>query len=163
MEAAMKQELAQFKGKIKLPPKRSNGGETKTATVAQPAVVSTKNHESLNDVLKDLIKIDPHIKSSALVKRDGTILASAISEQISDSLVSIIATTVSNIAKDVIFATGSGDLKHVSFGGTSGKVFLVPVLADIMFVLLTGAASKRGVIEVLSRQVEKNVKAYLHL
>lgn len=159
----MKRELEQFRGALKLPPKAGPVPPQRDAAPPAEPAQQGKDPQSLNDVLKDVIKIDPHIRSSALVKRDGTILASAISNQVSDSLVSVIATTVSNIAKDIVFATGSGDLKYVSFAGTEGRVHLVPVLADIMFVLLSGPGSKRGVIEVIAKQVEKNLKAYLKL
>ena len=117
----------------------------------------------MDEILRDLVRIDQYIKASALVKRDGTLLASEISSNLSDSLVSIIATTVTTIAKDVIFATESGELKHIMFAGTAGIVYVVPVVNDIFLILQTSNASKKGIIEVVAKHVEKKVKAYLNL
>lgn len=157
----MKKELLNFRQQLDLKPK-----QVKISTGTEPKILkieTVKDPQSLTDILKDIVKIDQFIKSSALVKRDGTILASGITTQISDSLIGIIATTVSNIAKDVTFATDSGDLKYITFAGSKGIVHLVPVVPDIYLVILTGEKSKRGVIEVIAKHVEKSVKQYLNL
>lgn len=161
LEKTMKRELGIFKDQMNVLPKKP---AKKKAAAAQPLQeLPFKEPDNLNDVLRELIKVDPVIKASALVKRDGTLIASAISSAFSDSLISIIATTVTNIAKDIIFATESGELKFITFGGTSGIVHVVPILADIFLVILTGANSKQGIIAVISRNVEKGVKNYLNL
>ena len=157
----MKRELGIFKDQMDVIPKKP---AKKKAVAAKPEQeISFKEPDNLNDVLRELIKVDPVIKASALVKRDGTIIASGISTIFSDSLISIIATTVANIAKDIIFATESGDLKYITLGGTSGVIHLVPILADIFLVILTGANSKQGIINVVAKNVEKGVKKYLNL
>jgi len=156
----MKRELGIFKDQMDVLPKKP----VKKKVVAQPQQeLPFKEPDNLNDVLRELIKIDPVIKASALVKRDGTIIASAISSTFSDSLISIISTTVTNIAKDIIFATESGELKFISIGGTNGIVHLAPIFADIFLVILTGANSKQGIITVITKNVEKGVKKYLNL
>jgi len=157
----MKAELGIFKDKMDILPKKP---AKKKAVAAQPSQeLSFKEPDNLNDILRELIKVDPVIKASALVKRDGTIIASAISSTLSDSLISIIATTVVNIAKDIIFATESGELKYITLGGTNGIIHLVPILADIFLVILTGANSKQGIVNVVAKNVEKGVKKYLNL
>ncbi|MHA1847135.1 MAG: hypothetical protein ACTSYS_06200 [Promethearchaeota archaeon] len=165
LEDLIKSEMKFFKQKIgdslstkKRVKKSSNIGskvENNHDTLSPP--------ENLNDILKSLLKIDPFIKASALVKRDGTILASTISTQISDSLIGVIGTTVTNIAKDVIFATDSGELKHVTFTGTSGLVHIVPVVNELFLIVLTGTKSKKGIIEVVSRQAQKLTRQYLNI
>ena len=161
LEKTMKAELGIFKDKMDILPKKP---AKKKAVAAQPSQeLSFKEPDNLNDILRELIKVDPVIKASALVKRDGTIIASAISSTLSDSLISIIATTVVNIAKDIIFATESGELKYITLGGTNGIIHLVPILADIFLVILTGANSKQGIVNVVAKNVEKGVKKYLNL
>ena len=158
----MKRELGSFKEQMDALPKIP-AVKKEASPAAETEGLPFKEPENLSDVLRELIKIDPVIKASALVKRDGTILTSAISSQITDSLVSIIATTVTNIAKDIVFATESGDLKYITLGGTSGIVHIVPIMADIFLVILTGANSKQGVISVIANKVEKGVKTYLNI
>lgn len=162
LESTMKTEIELFRKQAKRDgmqrPKNNTQGTHELKKVSV-----TDEPESLNEILKDLVKIDQFIKASALVKRDGTILASAISSLVSDSLIAVIATTVSNIAKDIVFATESGDLKYITISGSKGIVHLVPIIAEIFLVILTSAGSKRGVIEVMARHVEKKTKKYLNI
>ncbi|MEX2680220.1 MAG: hypothetical protein Q6373_001350 [Candidatus Sigynarchaeota archaeon] len=162
LEKTMKRELESFKGKMELLPKTPTIPK-KEEPAAAKSELPFKEPENLGDVLRDLIKIDPVIKASALVKRDGTILASAISSALSDSLVAIIATTVTTVGSDIMFATESGELKYITFGGTNGIIHIVPTLGDIFLIILTGPNSKQGIISVVAKQVEKGVKTYLNL
>lgn len=162
LEKTMKRELESFKGKMELLPK-TPPVQKKEEPPAAKAELPFKEPENLGDVLRDLIKIDPVVKASALVKRDGTILASAISSALSDSLVAIIATTVTTVGSDIMFATESGELKYITFGGTAGIIHIVPTLSDIFLIILTGPNSKQGIISVVAKQVEKGVKTYLNL
>ncbi|NMC07853.1 MAG: hypothetical protein GYA24_21765 [Candidatus Lokiarchaeota archaeon] len=162
LEKAMKAELESFKGKMELLPKTP----PPRATEAPPASKNDlpfKEPENLGDVLRELIKVDPAIKASALVKRDGTILASAISSSLSDSLIAIIATTVTTVGNDIMFATEAGALKYITLAGTAGIVHIVPTVGDIFLIILTGPNSKHGIISVVAKQVEKGVKTYLNL
>ncbi|MHA1681495.1 MAG: roadblock/LC7 domain-containing protein [Promethearchaeota archaeon] len=163
LESSMKSDIELFKSTVRAMKKTPSKPETKAGKKELKQVSLTKDPQSLNDILKDLVKIDPYIKVSALVKRDGTILASAISTQVSDDLIVVIATTVSNIAKDIVFATSTGELKYISIAGTEGVTHLVPIVADIYLVILSGSGSKRGVIEVIARHVEKMTKQYLNV
>jgi predicted regulator of Ras-like GTPase activity (Roadblock/LC7/MglB family) len=160
IERAMKSELHAVQDKFGPTPRKA---AAKKAPAPGQEKILSKEPDSMDDILRDLVRVDQYIKASALVKRDGTLLASEISSNLSDSLVSIIATTVTTIAKDVIFATESGELKHIMFSGTTGIVYVVPVVNDIFLVLQTSNVSKKGIIEVVAKQVEKRVKAYLNL
>ncbi len=162
LEKAMKQELETFKDKMDLLPK-APAVKKKEEPAAVKDELPFKEPENLGDVLRELIKVDPSIKASALVKRDGTILASAISSTLSDSLIAIIATTVTTVGSDIMFATEAGDLKYITFGGTNGIVHIVPTIGDIFLIILTGPNSKQGIISVVAKQVEKGVKTYLNL
>ncbi|MBD3187536.1 hypothetical protein GF325_11945 [Candidatus Bathyarchaeota archaeon] len=162
LESTMKTEIELFRKQAKRDGmQRPKNKPQETQELKKVSV--TDEPESLNEILKDLVKIDQFIKASALVKRDGTILASAISSQVSDSLIAVIATTVSNIAKDIVFATESGELKYITISGSKGIVHLVPIIAEIFLVILTSAGSKRGVVEVMARHVEKKTKKYLNI
>ncbi len=162
LEKAMKRELESFKDKMDLLPKTPAIKKKEEPSPVKDEL-PFKEPENLGDVLRELIKIDPSIKASALVKRDGTILASAISSALSDSLIAIIATTVTTVGSDIMFATEAGDLKYITFGGTSGIVHIVPTIGDIFLIILTGPNSKQGIISVVAKQVEKGVKTYLNL
>ncbi|MBN2153881.1 MAG: hypothetical protein JW839_20660, partial [Candidatus Lokiarchaeota archaeon] len=162
LEKTMKRELVSFKEKMDVLPKVP-AAKQKEQPVSARSELPFKEPENLGDVLRDLIKIDPVIKASALVKRDGTILASAISSTLSDSLIAIIATTVTTVGSDIIFATDAGELKYITFGGTTGIVHVVPTIGDIFLIILTGPNSKQGIISVVARQVEKGVRNYLNL
>jgi predicted regulator of Ras-like GTPase activity (Roadblock/LC7/MglB family) len=162
LEKTMKRELESFNDKMDLLPK-----PPVVPKKEEPAAVKEglpfKEPENLGDVLRELIKVDPTVKASALVKRDGTILASAISSTLSDSLIAIIATTVTTVGSDIMFATEAGDLKYITFAGTNGIVHIVPTIGDIFLIILTGPNSKQGIISVVAKQVEKGVKTYLNL
>ncbi|MHA1714641.1 MAG: hypothetical protein ACTSXP_03270 [Promethearchaeota archaeon] len=161
LEHAMKETLKNFK--VDLGVTFKDEKPTPSSVSSSLDSLRDADPQSLGDILKGIIKIDNFVKASALVRRDGTILASAITTRMTDSLLAIIATTVANIGKDVIFSTGSGSLKYITFAGTKGIIHLVPVLTDISLIVFTDSRSRRGVIEVISKYVEKKLKQYLNI
>jgi predicted regulator of Ras-like GTPase activity (Roadblock/LC7/MglB family)/ribosomal protein L40E len=122
---------------------------------------------SMNEILKDLLKLDLHIEASAIVKKDGTILASAISSRISDSLFATIGQSLSLIGMDVIESLSAGKLLNISLRGTNGVLDLAPIDikttqgSDMILIILSHPRVKSGIIHFAANIVKKQVKEYL--
>ncbi len=122
---------------------------------------------SMNEILKDLLKLDLHIEASAIVKKDGTILASAISSRISDSLFATIGQSLSLIGMDVIESLSAGKLLNISLRGTNGVLDLAPIDikttqgSDMILIILSHPRVKSGIIHFAANIVKKQVKDYL--
>lgn len=122
---------------------------------------------SMNEILKELLKLDLHIEASAIIKRDGTILASAISSRISDSLFATIGQSLSLIGMDIIESLSAGKLLNISIRGTNGVLDLAPIDAkttqfnDMILVILSNPKVKSGIIHFAANIVKKQVKEYL--
>ncbi|GAB4326261.1 MAG: hypothetical protein Kow0069_32690 [Promethearchaeota archaeon] len=119
--------------------------------------------QTLNEILTALIQIDSYIEASCLLRRDGTILASAISRRITDTLFATIAKTLGHIGEDMIRAVDSGELQYASLHGTTGVLYLAPVLDDLLLILLTSPKSKPGVINVAVHRVRGMLRRYFGL
>ncbi len=124
---------------------------------------------SMNEILKDLLKLDLHIEASAIIKSDGTILASAISSRISEALFATIGQNLSMIGDDIIKGLSAGTLLNISIKGTDGVLDLAPIISknsfgdDMILIILSHPRVKSGIIYFAVSIVKKQVKQYLGL
>jgi len=124
---------------------------------------------SMNEILKDLLKLDLHIEASAIIKGDGTILASAISSRISETLFATIGQNLSMIGDDIIKGLSAGILLNISIRGTDGVLDLAPIGSkkssgdDMILMILSHPRVKSGIIYFAVSIVKKQVKQYLGL
>lgn len=122
---------------------------------------------SMNEILKELLKLDLHIEASAIIRRDGTILASAISSRMSDSLFATIGQNLSMIGSDIIEGLSAGKLTNISIRGTEGVLDLAPIIAesdvgnDMILIIFSSPRVKSGIINFAANIVKKQVKEYL--
>lgn len=122
---------------------------------------------SMNEILKTLLNIDPHIEASAIIKGDGTILASALSDRVSDSLFATIGQNLSMIGNDIVEGLQAGKLKTVSVRGSEGVLDLAPIdkdsqfVKDMVLVIFSHPKVKSGVVNIAANLVRKQVKDYL--
>jgi predicted regulator of Ras-like GTPase activity (Roadblock/LC7/MglB family) len=143
----------------KLPSEEKKEIKTKKEKEISPA--------SLNEILKELLKLDLHIEASAIIKSDGTILASAISSRISDSLFATIGQNLSMIGTDIIEGLSAGRLMNISVRGTNGVLDLAPIDIksslgkNMILIILSNPRVKSGIINFASNIVKKQVKQYL--
>jgi predicted regulator of Ras-like GTPase activity (Roadblock/LC7/MglB family)/ribosomal protein L40E len=140
----------------------------------QKQVIQEKPEEkippsSMNEILKDLLKLDLHIEASAIIKGDGTILASAISSRISETLFATIGQNLSMIGDDIIKGLSAGTLLNISIRGTDGVLDLAPIGSketlgdDMILIILSHPRVKSGIIYFAVSIVKKQVKQYLGL
>lgn len=124
---------------------------------------------SMNEILKELLKLDLHIEASAIIKKDGTILASAISSRMSDNLFATIGQNLSMIGEDIIEGLSAGKLLNISVRGSNGVVDLAPIDTettlgnDMILVIFSSPRIKSGIINFAANIVKKQVKEYLGL
>ena len=124
---------------------------------------------SMNEILKDLLKLDLYIEASAIIKSDGTILASAISSRISETLFATIGQNLSMIGDDIIKGLSAGTLLNISIRGTDGVLDLAPIISkksfgdDMILIILSHPRVKSGIIYFAVSIVKKQVKRYLGL
>ncbi len=124
---------------------------------------------SMNDILKDLLKLDLHIEASAIINQDGTILASALSSRISDSLFATIAANLSMMGIDIIEGLSAGTLLNMSIRGTEGVLDLAPIDFknlpgnEMILIIFSHPGIKSGIIHFAVSIVKKRVKQYLGL
>ncbi|MFX1478876.1 MAG: hypothetical protein ACFFCI_12160 [Promethearchaeota archaeon] len=124
---------------------------------------------SMNEILKELGKLDSRIEASAIIKTDGTMLASAISARISDPLFSTIGINLSMISSDILHGLSAGSLKSISVRGSEGVLDLAPIdlessrLKDMILILFSNPEVKSGIISVAVSLVKKQIKYYLGL
>ena len=124
---------------------------------------------SMNEILKNLLKLDLHIEASAIIKKNGTILASALSSRISDSLFATIAANLSMIGNDIIQGLSAGTLQNISIRGSEGVLDLAPISFkklpgdDMILMIFSHPKLKAGIIHFAVSMVKKRVKQYLGL
>ena len=124
---------------------------------------------SMNEILKDLLKLDLHIEASAIIKGDGTILASAISSRISETLFATIGQNLSMIGDDIVKGLSAGTLLNISIRGTDGVLDLAPIGSkksfgdDMILLILSHPRVKSGIIYFAVSIIKKQVKQYLGL
>lgn len=124
---------------------------------------------SMNEILKQLLKLDLNIEASAIIKTDGTILASAISSRISESLFTTIGMNLSMIGTDIIEGLDAGMLKSISVRGSEGVLDLAPIdrknsnVKDMLLILFSNPKVRSGIIAFAVNIVKKQLKEYLGL
>ena len=118
---------------------------------------------SMNEILRNLLKIDLNIEASAIIKSGGTILASAISTRISDTLFGVIGQNLSMIGNDIINGLNAGKLLNISVRGSEGVLDLAPISQDMLLILFSNPRIKSGIIYFAASIVNKQVKQYLGL
>ena len=118
---------------------------------------------SMNEILRNLLKIDLNIEASAIIKSEGTILASAISSRISDTLFGVIGQNLSMIGNDIIGGLNAGKLLNISVRGSEGVLDLAPISQDMLLILFSNPRIKSGIIYFAASIVKKQVKQYLGL
>ncbi len=143
----------------KLPTEKEPDEKKKKGKVIPPS--------SMNEILKELLKLDLHIEASAIIKKDGTILASAISSRMSDTLFATIGQNLSMIGNDIIEGLSAGKLLNISVRGSKGVVDLAPIDTettlgnDMILVIFSSPRIKSGIINFAANIVKKQVKEYL--
>lgn len=118
---------------------------------------------NLNEILKNLMKLDLHIEASALIEKDGTILASAISTRMSDSLFATIGQNLTMIGKDIIDGLSAGKLKSISVRGTDGILDLAPIdksdpnIKSMILIIFSHPKIKSGILSMAVSIVKKQI------
>lgn len=118
---------------------------------------------NLNDILKNISRLDTNIEASAIINPEGIILASALSERVNDSLFASIGKTLSVIGEDVVKALNTGELKSVTINGTHGKFSLAPIVSDILLLILCNPQVKAGIIHIAVGKFKKQFMEYVGL
>ena len=148
---------------------------TSPAQFTEPSTKETAPPEektlpsSMNDILKEVLSLDTHIRAAALMQYDGTILASALSNKITEGLFSTIGRTLSIIGTDIVNGLNAGKLKSISLRGTQGLLNLAPIelnsnkVADMILIMFSSARVKSGIVNIASGMVKKQVKEYIKL
>ncbi len=122
---------------------------------------------SINDILRQLTRLDRYIEASAIIKGDGTILASAISNRVSDSLFATIGQNLSMISKDIIQGLSAGTLSSISIRATRGVLDLAPIdkknplLKDMLLIIYSHAKVKSGIISFAVGLIKRQLKEYM--
>ena len=118
---------------------------------------------SMNEILKDLLKLDVNIEASAIIKSDGMILASAISSRISDSLFAAIGQNLTMIGTDIINGLSAGKLQSISLRGSKGVLDLAPISEtnDMILLIFSNPKIMSGIINLAAKNVKKQVNEYL--
>ncbi len=165
LEEDMTKVLSFLSKKITVKPLKS----VKKGIVTSPKPKESIPPSSMNEILKDLLKLDLHIEASAIIKKDGTILASALSSRISDSLFATIAANLSMIGTDIIEGLSAGTLLNISLRGTNGVLDLAPISFkklpgdDMLLIIFSHPKIKSGIIHFAVSIVRKRVQQYLGL
>jgi predicted regulator of Ras-like GTPase activity (Roadblock/LC7/MglB family)/ribosomal protein L40E len=124
---------------------------------------------SMNEILRNLLKLDNYIEASAIIQKNGTILASAISSRISDSLFGTITQNLSMIGNDIIEGLDAGKLMNISVRGSEGVLDLAPIdikgklKNEIVLIIFSHPKVKSGIIHFAANIVKKQVIEYLGL
>ena len=124
--------------------------------------------KNINEILKNLLKLDLHIEASAILRREE-ILASAISSRISDTLLATIGQNISMMGIDIIEGLSAGPLKSISLRGENGVLDLAPIdnesasMKDMILILFSHPKVKSGIISFAISIVKKHLKEYLQM
>jgi len=143
--------------------------DLKNIPVAKEKKVKELTPSSMNEILRNLLKLDMHIEASAIIQKDGTILASAISSRISDSLFGTIAQNLSMIGNDIIEGLDAGKLMNISIRGSEGILDLAPIDTkgklknEIVLIIFSHPKVKSGIIHFAVNIVKKQIIEYLGL
>jgi len=152
----------------KMPSIDQSGGKNNEKLAKQRAQVEKKiKPETINDILKQLLRIDKNIEASAIIKNDGKKLASAISNRISDPLFGTIGQNLSMIGSDIINGLNAGSLRSISVRGTDGVLDLAPIsqddpiLKNFLLIIFSNPNVKSGMIQIAIRKISSQLKEFL--
>lgn len=152
----------------KMPSIDKSGNNNNEKLTKQRAQVEKKiKPETINDILKQLLRIDKNIEASAIIKNDGKKLASAISNRISDPLFGTIGQNLSMIGSDIINGLNAGSLRSISVRGTDGVLDLAPVsqddpiLKNFLLIIFSNPNVKSGMIQIAIRKISSQLKEFL--
>lgn len=160
LEQDMSKVLKFLSEKITVKGLPTNEGERKKEVKKEKETIPPS---SMNEILRNLLKLDLNIEASAIIKSEGTILASAISSRISDTLFGTIGQNLSMIGKDIIEGLNAGKLLNISVRGSDGVLDLAPISNDMLLILFSSPRIKSGIIYFAASIVKKQVKQYLGL
>ncbi len=115
---------------------------------------------NLDEILRNISRLDKNIEASAIINPDGVILSSALSGRVNDSLFASIGKTLSVLGNDIVNALNTGALKSVTINGTHGKFSLAPIVSDVLLLILIGPRGKTGIIHLAVSLFKKQFKSY---
>lgn len=115
---------------------------------------------NLDEILKNISRLDKNIEASAIINPDGVILSSALSGRVNNSLFASIGKTLSVLGNDIVNALNTGALKSVTINGTHGKFSLSPIVSDVLLLILSGPKVKAGIIHLAVSLFKKKFKSY---
>ena len=167
LEKDMREVLQFISKKFQTKPVSKDKAAKNQAKTSQKKTKTEIAPSSMNEILKQLLKIDSMIEASAIIKEDGTILASALSERISDSLFVTIGQNLSMIGTDIIEGLSAGMLRSISVRGTTGVIDLAPIdksvpsIKDMLLIIFSNPKVKNGIINLSVNLVRHQIKKYL--
>jgi len=138
-------------------PMRTLPESLKTQQEIKYEEISSNN---LDEILKNISRLDQNIEASAIINPDGVILSSALSGRVNDSLFASIGKTLSVLGNDIVNALNTGALKSVTINGTHGKFSLSPIVSDVLLLILSGPKVKAGIIHLAVSLFKKKFKSY---
>lgn len=121
---------------------------------------------NVEDILKQLTRIDSNIEASAIIKNNGRIMASAISDRASESLFSTIAQNLYMIGSDIIEGLNAGTMLSISLRGTDGVLDLAPIkfrssnMSEYILIIFANPRIKSGIIVIASAFVKKQLRLF---
>jgi len=138
-------------------PMRTFPESLKTQQEIKYEEISSNN---LDEILKNISRLDKNIEASAIINPDGVILSSALSGRVNDSLFASIGKTLSVLGNDIVNALNTGALKSITINGTHGKFSLSPIVSDVLLLILSGPNVKAGIIHLAVSLFKKKFKSY---
>ena len=138
-------------------PMRTLPESLKTQQEIKYEEISSNN---LDEILKNISRLDKNIEASAIINPDGVILSSALSGRVNNSLFASIGKTLSVLGNDIVNALNTGALKSVTINGTHGKFSLSPIVSDVLLLILSGPKVKAGIIHLAVSLFKKKFKSY---
>lgn len=167
LEKDMKNVLSFLSEKLPSIENYSAKGNNKELSKKRAQVEQKIKPETINDILKQLLRIDKNIEASAIIKRDGEKLASAISTRISDNLFGTIGQNLSMIGSDIINGLNAGSLRSISVRGTEGVLDLAPIsqddpiLKNFILIIFSNPNVKSGMIQIAIQKISSQLKEFL--
>ena len=138
-------------------PMRTSQESLETQQDTKYEEISSNN---LDEILRNISRLDKNIEASAIINPDGVILSSALSGRVNDSLFVSIGKTLSVLGNDIVNALNTGALKSVTINGTHGKFSLAPIVSDVLLLILSGPRVKAGIIHLAVSLFKKKFKSY---
>ncbi len=167
LESDMKDVLSFLSEKIPSVSKSSQKSDSPDVIKQKKKAEQNLKPDTINDTLRQLLKIDRQIEASAIIKSDGKMLASAISDRISDPLFATIGQNLCMISADILNGLNAGLLHSISLRGTEGVLDLAPIsqddpiLKDLILIIFSNPSVKSGIIQIAIRKIAKQLKEFI--